>query len=175
MPTIFTHPAIPLSLAFGLRRKISKRLLTCGVAASILPDLDVIAFRLGIPYAAEWGHRGFSHSLLFALLLAIVGAALAKPLRSKAKPAFWFLFFSTASHGVLDALTNGGLGIAFFWPFSTERFFVPWHPIEVAPLNLSRFLSHRGLAVLRSEFVWVWLPCMATALIAIAVRRCRKS
>ena len=35
----------------------------------MVPDLDVIAFTLGIPYAHPLGHRGFLHSLLFALLL----------------------------------------------------------------------------------------------------------
>jgi len=175
LPTIFTHPAIPLSLACGLGRKaISKRLLACGVAASILPDLDVIAFRLGIPYATEWGHRGFSHSLAFALVIATLGAIFVRGPRSTTKRAFCFLFVSAASHGALDALTDGGLGIALLWPFSDERFFAPWHPIEVAPLALSRFFSHRGLSVLQSECIWVWLPCFSTALIAVAVRRYRK-
>lgn len=175
LPTIITHPAIPLSLAIGLGpAEISKRLLVCGVAASILPDLDVLAFRLGIPYAAEWGHRGFSHSLAFAAFVAVIGACLAKSLRSTPKRVFGFLFLSAASHGILDALTNGGLGIAFLWPFSNERFFAPWHPIVVAPLSISRFLSDRGLAVLWSEFIRVWLPCLSVAIIMMIVRRYRR-
>ncbi|MGY6276583.1 metal-dependent hydrolase [Methylomonas sp. MgM2] len=174
MPTILTHPAVPLALRLGLGRKaVPKRLLIAGVVASIVPDFDVAAFRLGIPYAAEWGHRGVSHSLAFALLLAVIGACLARPLRTASKRAFWFLFISTASHGVLDAFTNGGLGIAFLWPISPERFFMPWHPIEVAPLGIARFLSQRGIEVMRSELVWIWVPCLGLALLVLVVRRLR--
>ncbi len=153
---------------------ISKRLLTAGIIASVIPDLDVLAFRLGIPYASEWGHRGFSHSLFFALLVAVMGAALARPLMTTAARAFWFLFLATASHGILDTFTNGGLGIAFLWPFSTERFFAPLQPIEVSPLGVSRFMSKRGLAVLASEIVWVWLPLLTAALAMAAFRRLKR-
>lgn len=174
MPTLFTHPAVPLAMAWGLGREvISKRLLAAGVVASIIPDLDVLAFRLGIPYASEFGHRGFSHSLLFALVVAFVGAGLAQPLRSTPMRSFWFLFVVIASHGILDAFTNGGLGIAFFWPLSGERFFAPVQPIEVAPLSLSRFLSLKGAAVLWSEVLWVWLPLFGAAAITVAARRYR--
>jgi membrane-bound metal-dependent hydrolase YbcI (DUF457 family) len=50
---------------------IPKRIWVIGVACSVVPDLDVIGFRLGIHYGDFWGHRGFTHSLLFAALLAL--------------------------------------------------------------------------------------------------------
>lgn len=174
MPTVLTHPAVPLTMAIGLGRgAISKRLLVAGVVASTLPDLDVMAFRFGIPYASEWGHRGFSHSFLFALTIAAIAAGLARLLDATPRRTFWFLLIAVASHGILDAFTNGGLGIALLWPFSPERFFAPFHPIEVAPLSLSRFLSMRGIVVLWSEVLWVWLPCLGAAAIAVAYRRRR--
>lgn len=163
-------------MALGLgHKRIPKRLLWAGTLASILPDLDVVAFRLGVPYAADWGHRGFSHSLLFALIVACAGAACARQLHATAKAAFGFLLIAAGSHGLLDALTNGGLGIAMFWPISSERFFLPWHPIEVSPLAISGFFSQRGLAVLWSEFLWVWLPCLMLATIAALFRRGRRT
>ena len=116
-----------------------------------------------------------TYSLLFALIVASVGAALARQLHASFKTAFGFLFISVASHGLLDALTNGGLGIALFWPVSSVRFFLPWHPIEVSPLAISRFFSLKGLAVLWSEFLWVWLPCFTLAIIASSFRRWRRS
>src|SRR5215468_1372822 len=68
MPTIFSHPAVPLALGLGLGKKfIPTRLLLAGVVGSILPDFDVIAFRFGIPYEDQFGHRGFSHSFFFAI------------------------------------------------------------------------------------------------------------
>jgi inner membrane protein len=52
MPTILTHAAVPLALGLGLGvRIIPKPLLLAGVVACILPDLDVLAFQLHIPYA----------------------------------------------------------------------------------------------------------------------------
>jgi inner membrane protein len=172
MPTVFTHPAVPLALAAGLGRSaVSGRLLAAGVAACALPDLDVAAFRLGIPYAAEFGHRGFSHSLAFALFAAIAGACLFRWLNSTFQRSFWFIFIAGVSHSVLDALTNGGLGIAFLWPWSNERYFAPFQVIQVSPLEISRFFSPRGAAVLWSEFLWVWLPCMGIAAIMVVVRR----
>lgn len=172
MPTILTHPAVPLAIAWGLGHDvISKRLLAVGIVAAVIPDLDVLAFRLGVPYAADFGHRGFSHSLLLALIVALIVASLAKSLHSTFQRSFWFLFVAMASHGILDAFTNGGLGIALLWPFSGERFFAPFQPIEVAPLGLSRFLSLRGVAVLWSEVLWVWLPLFAIAAVAVASRQ----
>lgn len=159
MPTIITHPALPLAMAYGMGRNIiSTKLLLAGLTASVLPDLDVLAFRFGIPYAAAFGHRGFSHSVLFALIVACIGAGMARWLNSTSSRTFFFLFFAAVSHGVLDAFTTGGLGIAFLWPWSDARFFAPVQVIKVSPFGVSRFLSPRGLAVLKSELLWVWLP-----------------
>src|SRR5678815_3579050 len=63
----------------------------------------------------------------------------------------------TASHGLLDALTNGGRGIGFFAPFSNHRYFFPWRPIQVSPIGVG-FFSPRGLRVLASEAGWIWVP-----------------
>jgi inner membrane protein len=69
MPTIFSHPAVPLTLGFGLGKEIvSRRLLVAGVAASILPDLDVIAFSFGIPTNTSSGIAG-SATRFFSRLL----------------------------------------------------------------------------------------------------------
>ena len=165
MPTVITHPAVPLALALALGREvISGRLLLAGVVASVLPDLDVVAFRLGVPYAAEFGHRGFSHSILFASLVALLGACLFRQLHSSFRCALLFLFAASMSHSILDAFTNGGLGVAFLWPWSDERFFAHFQMIEAAPLSLKRFLSPVGLGVLWSELLWVWCPLLGLAL-----------
>ncbi|MCE1227265.1 MAG: metal-dependent hydrolase [Geobacteraceae bacterium] len=172
MPTIITHPALPLAMAYGMGRNIiSTRLLLAGAAASVLPDLDVLAFHFGIPYAAAFGHRGFSHSVLFALIVACIGTGIAKWLNSLPLRTFFFLFFATVSHGILDAFTTGGMGIAFLWPWSDARFFAPVQVIKVSPFGVSRFLSPRGLAVLKSELLWVWLPSGIAMLGMVITRR----
>ena len=62
----------------------------------------------------------------------------------------------TASHGFFDAMTDGGLGIAFFAPFTNTRYFLPWRPIPVAPLSLEGLLNPRGLRMLRWESGLFW-------------------
>ena len=176
MPTIFSHPAVPLALGFGLGKEIvSRRLLFAGVAASILPDLDVAAFSFGIPYEHQFGHRGFSHSFFFAALVALMGACGHRLLDSSFGIAFAFLFLATASHGVFDAFTNGGLGIALLWPWSSQRYFARYQLIEVAPISLSYFFSLWGVRVILSEIRWVWLPCALLGLgLAVIFRRLSK-
>ncbi|KZE61223.1 inner membrane protein [Stenotrophomonas sp. PvP093] len=78
MPSIITHAAVPLALWCAADRgRIPPRLLVAGVIAAMLPDADVLAFALHIPYADAFGHRGASHSLLFAGVLAALAAAFA--------------------------------------------------------------------------------------------------
>ena len=174
MPTLITHPAVPLAAALLGGRKISGRLLIAGIVGSILPDADVIGFRLGIPYGHMMGHRGFSHSMAFALVIGLIAMFMARWLRSGRMAAFVFVCIATASHALLDALTSGGLGVALLAPFSNERFFFSWRPIMVSPLSLDRFMAGRGLQVLRSELVWVWLPCMTIGIAGLFLRRLRR-
>jgi inner membrane protein len=161
MPTILTHPAVPLAIGLGLGSKIVPRpLLVAGVVASILPDLDVLAYQFGIPYTSVYSHRGFTHSIEVALGIAILAAFAARHLKATATSAFLFVFTAALSHGVLDSFTNGGSPIAFLWPFSDERFFAPWRAIEVSPIGITPLFSARGVRVLASELLWVWFPAV---------------
>lgn len=136
----------------------------------MLPDADVIAFTLGIPYHSDFGHRGFTHSLLSAAAIALIGTWRHRSLHTSAWFAFWFLFVAGASHGLLDAFTNGGLGIALLWPFNNERWFAPLQFIQVSPIGAG-FFSARGVRVLQSELLYVWLPLAVVAFTAWVVRR----
>jgi inner membrane protein len=107
-----------------------------------------------------FGHRGFTHSILFALLCGAIGA-----LFCRSRNAFLYLFLAVLSHPILDAMTNGGRGVAFFSPFSNHRYFFPWRPIKVSPIGAI------DINVLWSELRWVWLPCGAVALAATLTRR----
>jgi inner membrane protein len=140
------------------------------MVCAALPDADVLAFRWGIPYESQWGHRGFTHSLAFSMWLGLVCAAASRWWQSNFAKTFCFVTFAACSHAVLDAATNGGLGVALWWPFAAERVFWPFTPIEVSPISLRRFFSGRGLAVLWSEFAWVWLPAAALGGLLYAVR-----
>lgn len=171
MATPLSHLAVPLALSVALGPDIvPPGLMALALACAVLPDIDALGLWLGIPYAHPFGHRGFTHSLPFAAALAGAGTLLAPALDSDPLTMFGVLLVSAASHGLLDGLTNGGLGIAFFSPFSQRRSFLPWRVIEVSPLRPSALFSRHGFAVLRSEMRWVWLPCLALAVLGVALR-----
>lgn len=162
---------MPLALAVALGPDaMPPGLVALAVACAVLPDLDALGLWLGIPYEHPFGHRGFTHSLPFAVALAGAGALLAPAAGAQPASAFWILLVSAASHGLIDGMTNGGLGIAFLSPFSRRRRFLPWRVIEVSPLRPSALFSRRGLQVLRSEMRWVWAPCLLAALVGWSVR-----
>ncbi|SRR6266545_4273063 len=176
MASAFTHAFAAVALTKTISaEKRDCRFWTLLVGSAVLPDADVIGFALGIDYGDLLGHRGLSHSLLFAALwslLVVLWEFRAVTRRSKQWWALFGLFFlATASHGVLDALTNGGLGVAFFSPFDTTRYFFPWRPINVSPIGVGRFFNGRGAAVIASELLWIWLPL---SVLWICVRTLRK-
>jgi len=172
MASILSHPAVPLAIGIGAGpRAVPPALVAVGALASILPDADSVGFWLGVPYDAPLGHRGFTHSLCFAVLLALGCTLFAPRLGAPAATVFIFVLVSTASHGLLDALTTGGMGVAFLSPFSNARFFLPWRVIAVSPIGVAPFLSARGARVLRSELAWVWAPAAAVALAGLVLRR----
>ncbi|MCC6129432.1 MAG: metal-dependent hydrolase [Acidobacteria bacterium] len=175
MASLLTHPAAVL--AFGpacLRKGAGWKVWGLGALCTAVPDLDALGLDIGIPYGHTLGHRGFSHSIAFALLLAAVLTAWtsARLLSRRFDTGlFWFLFLSTASHGVFDAMTSGGLGIAFFSPMSNHRYFLPYRPIQVSPIGVLEFFTPHAWRVLRSEFLWVVLPSCALGAFAVLSRR----
>lgn len=174
MPTLFTHAVVPLlpGAAAG-KARISQRLLLAGTVAAMLPDADVLSFRLGIPYADAFGHRGCMHSLAFSVVIAALAALLYRYLHTTATRAFAFVGIAAASHPLLDMCTNGGLGVALAWPLSAQRYFFPWRPIQVSPIG-TRFFSAHALPVILSELLWVWLPVSLLALLVWWMRRSRE-
>lgn len=173
MPSILSHPAVAVALRPALQRfRVPGWMLWMGIICSIVPDFDVISIAFDVSYGDVLGHRGFTHSLLFAAILSVILVQVFLPRQEEAsKPAcLLFLFLCTASHGALDALTNGGLGVAFFAPFDDTRYFLPWRPIQVSPIGLG-FFSARGLTVFLSEIAWVWLPALLVTAAATLINR----
>jgi inner membrane protein len=177
MASAFSHAVAALGIGSCFYRPgTPKRILAIGALCSILPDLDVIGLHFGVRYGDFWGHRGFTHSLVFAALLASAAVLLAfrRSCTGISWPALWVYFFlATASHGLLDAMTDGGLGVALFSPFDNRRYFLPWTPIRVSPIGIARFFSARGRAVLQTELLWIWLPAVFFAICAWFLRRRR--
>lgn len=162
MASLFTHAVVGSAIGYTSNHELRKAwpFWITVVACSILPDLDSLGFRMGVPYGALWGHRGMTHSLLFALMAAIFLALLLDgPFPRQWKLAV-LLFLVMSSHGVLDAMTDGGLGVAFFSPFNTQRFFLPWRPIPVSPIGVGVFFTARGARILWSEIIRIWGPTL---------------
>lgn len=112
---------------------------------AVLPDLDT-AYMSWVPYEDFLGHRGFWHSPFVLAFLSIVLAAFIGGLVRQVSGRVVLLLGATwaaasVSHSLLDALTDGGLGVMMFFPFSQERFFFAWQPIHVARIGLAGALD----------------------------------
>lgn len=193
MASAFTHALVGVALAAGAPRNTrDKKFIALLCAASVAPDLDVIAFALGIPYESPLGHRGLSHSIPFAVAVALgllivdrsqigrVGGELLAAGRRSARRSrstseqLWragLTFVAVASHGVLDAATDGGLGVGFWIPFDGSRYFLPWRPIPVSPIDIGALFSARGLEILAAEMRWIGAPTAALAAAVLYLRR----
>ena len=177
MASAFGHALSSIAIAscFSVKQRLWIKVGFFAIVCSIIPDADVLAFRFHIPYEHPFGHRGFTHSIFFAVIFALLirwvffgsvkrGSAFGWTL-------FLIFFLSTVSHGILDAMTTGGRGVAFFGPFDNTRYFLPWRVIKVSPLSASRFFSEWGLRVLKSEAIWIGIPSMAIILFNTIRRR----
>ena len=157
MPSVFSHAVAGFALSrVGMSAAYRWQLPLVAAFSAVVPDLDAIGHMLGVPYASFWGHRGFSHSIVFAVLW---GGIVAWTFFRKAPWLAWVLVsLATVSHPLLDMCTNGGLGCALFAPIDNARYFFHWRPINVAPIGVGAFFTKHGLAVFMSEVQFVWLP-----------------
>ena len=173
MASVFGHTIVGFTLSRLFNSKQNRLLLILAIVSTILPDADVIAFSFGIPYSHPFGHRGFTHSILFAAIWAL----LLMWFFGKKEKSVWFtvIFLSTISHGLLDAMTSGGKGIGFFIPFNNERLFFPFREIVVSPIGIKKFFSEWGLQVIFSEVKYIIIPCALILLVRFLFQNPKKS
>ena len=103
-----------------LGKKIGNKAILWGAIAGTIPDLDVVLNFLTDDISATEMHRGFSHSILFALLITPILGYTAKKIHKKEhdvnfKNWMWFFFWIITTHSLLDAHTTWGTQL--FWPF----------------------------------------------------------
>ena len=176
MPSSISHVAVPITIAsIAGKRNVPKALVRAGIAAAVIPDLDLLGVAFGIPFEHALGHRGFFHSPVFGSLYALVSLGAWRKLGPSRSMVFGVIFLSILSHGVLDAATYGSVGVAFLSPFSNERFLFPWRPIPAVPTELARILGLGGLAVVVAEVVWIWIPCLVVIAVFRLLRKPRAS
>lgn len=172
MATFVGHSLVALTICASLQRTSLSRAmsiywwLAALMLVSLLPDLDVLMLRW-LPYSHPFSHRGFSHSLFFAVLAAMlitVSCRLAGLVHGSIRTLImvWLVLAAVmASHGLLDALTDGGLGIGLLSPFSTRRYFFPVRPLPVAWLSPAVMFSPYMMHVYAVEAALFGPFCLA--------------
>jgi len=158
-------PAVALAVAIGPQR-IGWRLALAGAACAVLPDADALMVWLHLDvYGGTYGHRGFTHSMGFALLMGALGALLVggNSPRSRWLTAA-YLALCTASHPLLDGLINRGICNAWAWPLDGARHCLPWRPIPMQGVPLF------GVDRLLKELLWMGVPLLVLANVGMALR-----
>lgn len=162
MPSSLTHAIAGAALAATvLPPRAPARYVAVAAAIATLPDLDILSGLSGLPEDGLFGHRGLTHSILCALLLATtVTLALRRrdgPVVSGSQWRLWLaLALAAASHGVLDACTDAGTGVALLAPFDLTRYFLDWRFIS-GP-RLAEQTVWEVLLVRVSEIPVIWVP-----------------
>src|SRR5687767_8426183 len=140
MPSSFAHAAAGAALTSVVAHAPTRRLLIAAAVCAALPDVDALGRPFGnLSYEGAFGgHRGFTHSILFAILAGAVAAWIFRRDVVVARDAqfrLWLAFaVAIASHGVLDALSTIGNGVAFWAPFSWTHYEFVWQPLgELGP------------------------------------------
>ena len=108
-----------------LGRKVGNKAMLYGAIAGTIPDLDVLArFFVDTVTATEW-HRGFSHSIFFAVVFAPLFGWVISKLERKSSATLrdwsWLMFWGLLTHPLLDAFTTWGTQL--FWPFGLRLAF----------------------------------------------------
>ncbi len=172
MASAFGHAIVSYTLKKTSLHSAPIKVTLLAMFCAIFPDADVITLKFGIPYEHMFGHRGFTHSIFFAI---VFGFFISIIFHRKDQFKYALLYMAaTISHPILDAMTTGGRGIAFFAPFSDERMFFPWRFIKVSPMSIQRFFSDWGVQVLISEWIYLWVPCLIILFINFIIRKYRK-
>ena len=104
-----------------LGKKVGNKAILWGAIAGTLPDLDVLLRYFTDEISSTRMHRGFSHSIVFAVLIAPLLGWIAKKIHFKLKEVSFkdwtkLFFWTTVTHPLLDAHTTWGT--QFFWPFN---------------------------------------------------------
>lgn len=143
---------IVLGAAVGeavLGKKIGNKAMVLGAIAGTIPDLDIIANYFTDTVSALEIHRGFTHSIVFAvvfgLLLGWLLSLWDKRASFKQWALFWFLCFVT--HPLLDAHTTWGTQL--FWPLDLRLAYKNIFVID--PLYTLPFLMFLILAMLQKR------------------------
>lgn len=164
MPSLFGHAVAGLAItAVCHGDKLPRRTWSLAAFCAMAPDLDWFVSLGNIHRGHVLNHRGAAHSLFAAFLIAAVVFLLAFRKGQRRGDVWLCLTVAALSHGLLDACTAGGVGVALFMPFSKTRWACLWQPGHVAPLPLCREHTYTFLASLLDEARWIGIPALVVA------------
>lgn len=176
MPSTFGHAVAGLAITAVFHgEKLPRRTWAIAACCATAPDLDWFVSLLNMHRGHVLNHRGVAHSLFAALVIATLAFFLAYR-KDQRRWAVWLcLTIATLSHGLLDALTSGGVGVALFMPFSETRWACLWQPGQVAPLPLGREHTWYFLRSLWTELFWIGLPALVLVAWSRLARQARQA
>jgi inner membrane protein len=143
MATFISHPLFGAGAAYMVSsaRQGRRKFVLLSTLCQWWPDIDTFAYLFAINENHPLGHRGFAHSLLCAALVALCVVRCCYRQVPTASWQWWTLcswfFLMTTLHGVFDAMVFDSLGVAFFAPFDTTRYQLPWQPLVDVPIAWS--------------------------------------
>jgi hypothetical protein len=85
------------------------------------------------------------------------------------------LLIAAASHGLVDLLTHGDVGVAWLSPFTRTRWLSPWRPLPVCPLGLDEYFGRLGAMVLLDELLLLLVPVAIAAELVRTLRTDRRA
>lgn len=178
MPSIFAHTVAGAALATAAfsPRPAPRRVWIAAAILAAVPDVDAIGRPFGnLAIEAPFGgHRGFTHSVMFALVFGAIttwGFFRAPEWSGLHRRLFLALALAIASHDVLDALSTIGNGVAFWAPFSWTHYEFVWQPLgEIGPGPRGQ---ERAFDIVANEVIWVGLPSLTVLALARVIRRAR--
>lgn len=145
MPLPVAHGLLGASVVAAGYSQSTKRYFVPLLAGAFLANLADFDFILVFAFHSKSWHRGFSHSILFGLIVCLI-LVLSLGKRHLREAIAYGLAFT--SHGILDYVTTReGGGVELLWPFSLERFVLGWVGLSEMPSRLTELEIIRTLGV----------------------------
>lgn len=146
MPLPVAHGLLGASFIAALQPQPIKRGFAVSLlVAAIVSNASDFDFLLVFSLHSNSWHRGFTHSIVFALIVYLLSALVLGKRRLHEALAYGLAF---GSHGILDYLTSKeGSGVELLWPFSDERLILGWWGLSEVPSRLPPSGIIKALAI----------------------------
>jgi inner membrane protein len=175
VPTPITHMVAGIAVATTVRpHPTPRRFWLLAAFCAAIPDIDIIWSPYGISTDDMWGHRGITHSIPVAIVIAGLAARVgfAGTQWRGFRLRFWLAFaLAGVSHGLLDSLTQFAGWVALFAPFTAQRFYIPFQVVSWYGPPFRTDSVGALVRMMGAEVVDIWLPSLVIFATALAWQR----